>query len=409
MKILLVVLLLVLLMIYLNINKYENFLNINNKKRCLITDILFPTKFSKWRLVEILSFMEKYDTDILVINRVNNFGNIKFSFDYEEIKNKFNLDDYDILIFNPTYNVINKFNNDFDGTKFNNLHNSDYLFRKKKFRNENFNINNYNFVYHIFLMNYINFNKHYNYSFKNQFIHLYPGGGVTDNNVLENLENIINPDVNIITTQYFTSKYIKRKNKIELFGGPFYFKNEKNKIKKSINNELTICFTSLGHHELKGSNEYIKIVNLYKQKYKNDHVKFISIGPTYLNDNIISLPSMAQDELDNYYYNNVDIVINLTTGKEIDGFPLGIESILNGCLLLTTDTFNMNKSNNFNYNNFIIIIKDNIADIVNKIKILYDDRKFYNKLLEELQNKVYGLYNYDNMFIKRFDFIENNL
>lgn len=396
-------------MIYLNINKYENFLNINNKKRCLITDILFPTKFSKWRLVEILSFMEKYDTDILVINRINNFGNIKFSFDYEEIKNKFNLDDYDILIFNPTYNVINKFNNDFDGTKFNNLYNSDYLFRKKKFRNENFNIDNYNFVYHIFLMNYINFNKNYNYSFKNQFIHLYPGGGVTDNNVLENLENIINPDVNIITTQYFTSKYIKRKNKIELFGGPFYFKNEKNKIKKSINNELTICFTSLGHHELKGSNEYIKIVNLYKQKYKNDHVKFISIGPTYLNDNIISLPSMAQDELDNYYYNNVDIVINLTTGKEIDGFPLGVESILNGCLLLTTDTFNMNKSNNFNYNNFIIIIKDNIDDIVNKIKILYDDRNFYNKLLEELQNKVYELYNYDNMFIKRFDFIENSL
>ena len=38
------------------INKYkENLVNLNFKKRCLITDILFPTKFSKWRLVEIFS------------------------------------------------------------------------------------------------------------------------------------------------------------------------------------------------------------------------------------------------------------------------------------------------------------------------------------------------------------------
>lgn len=400
---------LVYLIRYTYINK-EKFVDLTLKKRCLITDILFPTKFSKWRLVEIFSFIEKYDTDILVINRINNFADNIFPFDYEEIKDKFNLNSYDILIFNPEYNWINKFNNDFDGIKFNNKHKSDYLFRKKKFRNEIFNVINYDFIYHIFLMNYINFNQKYNYPFKNQFIHLYPGGGITDKNILENLENIIHPDVNIIVTQNFISKNIKRINKIELFGGPFYFEHENNKIKKKDNsNVLTICFTSLGNHISKGSNEYIQIVNLYKEKYQSDLVKFISIGPEYLDNTIKSLPSMSQYDLDDYYNNNVDIVINLTTGKEIDGFPLGIESILNGCILLTTDTFNMNKSNNFNYNEFIIINKDNIEDIVNKIKMLYDDKNFYNKLLQELQNKVYELYNYNNMFIKRFDFIDSNL
>ena len=55
------------------IEKYE----IN--KRILLTDIVFPSKYAKWRLVEIHSFIHKYDTDILVINRINNFSNIEYT------------------------------------------------------------------------------------------------------------------------------------------------------------------------------------------------------------------------------------------------------------------------------------------------------------------------------------------
>lgn len=402
------IILLMLLLSFILLFKIENYENNEQKKRCLITDILFPTKFSKWRLVEIFSFMNKYDTDVLVIKKINNFGNNTFTFDYEELKDKFKLFEYDILIFNPYYNNLNKFNNNFDGTKYNNLLKADYLFRKKKFTNEVFNVNNYDFIYHIFLMNYTNFNEILKYPYKKQFIHLYPGGG-TNIDSLCNLEKNIHKDVNIITTQYFISKYITRKNKIDLFGGPFYCKNEKNRVKKSIKKELTICFTSMGNHVLKGSQEYIKIVKLYKKKFPNDLVKFISIGYFDLKNDIISILPMSQDILDDYYFNNVDILINLTTGQAIDGFPLGIESILNGCLLLTTDTFNVNKLNNFNFNDFIIISKDKIEDIVNKIKLLYDNRTFYNKLVEELQNNVFDLFNYNNLLVKRFDFIDKML
>jgi hypothetical protein len=402
------IILLILLLSFILLFKIENYENNEQKKRCLITDILFPTKFSKWRLVEIFSFMNKYDTDVLVIKKVNNYGNNILSFDYEELKDKFKLFEYDILIFNQNYNDLNKFNHNFDGTKFNNLIKADYLFRKKKFNNEVFNINNYDFVYHIFLANYIYFNEILKYPFNKQFIHLYPGGG-TDIKSLSTLEKNIHKDVNIISTQYFISKYITRKNKIDLFGAPFYCENDKNKVKKSNKKELTICFTSLGNHKLKGGQEYIKIAKLYKNKFPNDHVKFISIGSFDLKNNIISLSTMGQDVLDNYYFNNVDILINLTTGQAIDGFPLGIESILNGCLLLTTDVFNVNKLNNFNFNNFIIISKDKIEDIVNKIKLLYNNRTFYNKLVEELQNKVFDLFNYNNLLVKRFDFIDKIL
>lgn len=404
------IILLIMIFSFILFYKFENYVNDVNdvKKRCLITDMLFPTKFSKWRLVEVLSFIEKYDTDILVIEKINEYGNNIFSFDYEELKDRFNLLEYDILIFNPNYNHLNKFNNTTDGTKFNNLLKADYLFRKKKFNNEVFNINNYDFVYHIFLINYNNFNKILKFPYNKQFIHLYPGGGLGMES-LQELEQYIDKDVNIISTQYFISKHIKRKNKIDLFGGPFYCENEKNRVKKSIKKELTICFTSLGNHILKGSQEYIQVAKLYKDKFPNDLVNFISIGSFDLKNNIKSLLPMSQDVLDNYYFNNVDILINLTTGKAIDGFPLGIESILNGCLLLTTDVYNVNKLNNFNFNNFIIIVKDHIEDIVKKIKLLYDDRIFYNNLVDELQNNVFELFNYNNLLVKRFDFIDNML
>ena len=230
--------------------------------RCLITDILFPTKYSKWRLVEIHYFINKYDTDILVINKTNNYRDTNFKFDYDELKNKFDLSLYDILIFNPKYNFINNYNDNYDGTIFNNIIKCDYLFRKKKFRDEQFCINNYNFVYHIFLMNYTFFNNIFNYNMNKQFIHLYPGGGVTTNNI-ENMELIINKDVNLITTQEFISKHITRKNKIDIFCGGFFYENEIC-IKPTNKDKLTICFTCMANYIPKGGLDYIKIVSMYK-------------------------------------------------------------------------------------------------------------------------------------------------
>ena len=55
----------------------------NHKKRVLLTDIVFPNKYARWRLTEIYNFINDYDTDIMVINRINNYAGISFNFDFD--------------------------------------------------------------------------------------------------------------------------------------------------------------------------------------------------------------------------------------------------------------------------------------------------------------------------------------
>ena len=104
----------------------------NDKKRVLLTDIVFPNKYARWRLTEIYNFINDYDTDIMVINRINSYAGTSLNFDFVILCETFNLHDYNILIFNPEYNYINKYNSNFDGTKYNNKLPCDYILQKKK-------------------------------------------------------------------------------------------------------------------------------------------------------------------------------------------------------------------------------------------------------------------------------------
>ena len=349
-------------------------------KRILLTDCLFPNKYARWRLVEIYSFMKDYDTDILVVNKVSINAGIKMDFDYEILSDKFGLNNYDILIFNPKFNYINKFNNEFDGTKYNNKFPCDYLLQHSKFRDIPFNINNYDVVYHIFLNMYKQFNNIFKFEYKKQFIHLYPGGGYQGDNDI----NSIHPDVNLIPTQQFISKLITQNSFLNIYGGPFF---EKGKVvnKKKIKDNLCVCFTSLGDPIEKGADIYIKIVELFYKKYsdkklfsetnlqrmkENIDITFISIGVCPESKYIKKYESMDQFKLSKFYNKHVDIIISLDSGKALNGFPLGIEGIVEGCILLTTDVHNQNILNNFNIDPFFIINRDNLKDIINKIIFL---------------------------------------
>ena len=376
--------------------------------RVLLTDIMFPNKYAKWRLVEIKSFIEKYDCDIMVINRINSFACNIFEFDYEILCEEYNLYNYDILIFNPNYNKYNKYNNNYDGTIMNNLQNCDYVLRHKKYRNNSFDINDYNIIYHIFLTCYCSFNNSFKFVQDNQFIHLYPGGGV---NSIEQLQNLyINKDVKIISTQNFITTQIKKgKNKyINSFGGPFFNKNQQLKNKNFNENKLCICFTSMDDNYTKGGYIYVNIVEEFYKKYPNLNINFISIGNCNFSNNITSYKPMDQNELSNFYYENVDILLTLNTNKGINGFPLGVEAGIEGCVLLTTDPHNQNIENNFNIDNFYIIDTNDINNIVDKIALLTNKELLKEKSIE-IQNKLYELFNYNNTMVKIFDFIEHNI
>ena len=378
--------------------------------RLLLTDIMFPNKYAKWRSIEIKSFIEKYDCDIMVINRCTNFAGISYDFDYEILCEEFKLYNYDILIFNSAYNNYNVYNTDYDGTIFNNLEPCDYVLRHKKFRINTFNINDYDVIYHIFLMCYEIFNHRFISQMNKQFIHLYPGGGIIDFEYLKNL--YINKYVKIISTQNFITNQIKKgANKyIDVFSGPFFDKNQsiKYKINYKNNDILCVCFTSVGDMYIKGANIYKDIVEKYYKKYSNKNVKFISIGNCNFSENIVSYNVMEQNELSKFYYENVDILLTLNISNGINGFPLGIEAGIEGCVLLTTDPHNQNIENKFNIDSFFIIDTNNIDDIIDKIDMLKNKELLKEKSLE-IQNKLYSLFNYDNTMVKIFDFIESNI
>lgn len=364
----------------------------NHKKRVLLTDIVFPNKYARWRLTEIYNFINDFDTDIMVINRINSYAGIDLNFDYDILYKTFNLCEYNILIFNPSFNYINKYNSNFDGTKYNNKLPCDYILQKNKFNNTVFHVDNYNAIYHIFLMNYVSFNEKFLCKQEKQFIHLYPGGGFVNSDSIYK----INKNANIIPSQQFISKLIKKNSYLNIYGGPFFTKEQKCNEKKVTDN-ICVCFTSLGDYYEKGADIYVSLVNKFYEtnSNKNSNYSFISIGKCLSSKYIKHYNAMDQNELNNFYNKNVDILISLDSGIQLNGFPLGIEGIIEGCILLTTDVHNQNKMNNFNFDDFFIVDRNNIDDIIEKLLFLKDTLIRTDKL-NMLQEKIYNLFSYNN-------------
>ena len=363
----------------------------------LLTDILFPSKYAKWRIEKIKSFIDDMDADILVF-KVDSFAGINFEIDYEYMKDYFNLGDYNILIFDPKYNYINDYNKRIDGTLFNYRFPGSYLFTRKL----DFNPLEYDCVYHIFLYCWELFNRLYEYPKNKLFIHLYAGGGFTSGDSLD----IIDKDTSIISSQRFITDLLTQKgfiDFIEVMGSTLLQKDNEYTLRPINNVALNICFTSLGSNEDKGASNYINIVEKYKRLYPNDNIIFHSVGNCSPNEHINNHPPMAMKELENLY-DTIDILINLETGESINGWPLGVESILQGSILITTDTKNQSQYFPFS-KNIIIVEKNNMESVVDNIKMLYKDRELLNTMSQNIQKASNDFYSYENQQAKIFECI----
>jgi len=372
-----------------------------NAKRMLVTDVLFPNKFARWRLCGIKACMDEFDTDVLVIDKVS-FS--LYEFDYEHLRKSHNLDNYNILIFNPAYNAINKYNVGYDGTVHNGRFPGDYLLQLKKYQDTLFNANAYDVVYHIFYTSYNSFNRLYRFPFERQYVHLYPGGGLQGD--LKQINNI-NPQATIVSTQAFVSDYIVGrklgKRYIEMFGAPFLYRNEAPVRKpKKDTGPLNVCFTCLGEHYAKGVDLYINVVELYRKRHPNDYMAFYFVGSSPISKLIAFVPLMSQEQLDAFYRKEIDVMLNLERNKTVNGWPLGTEAAINGAVLLTTDNDNLNKRNRFFLDDFHIVSMHHTDGIIHKIKQLYDDRQLLHSKSVSLQDRVFELFKYENMMGKLF-------
>jgi hypothetical protein len=373
----------------------------SNKLRGLIVDILFPNKYSKWRNVEIKSFIENYDVDILV-HKINNFANVNYEFDWDFINSENLLEGYNIIIFDKNFNYLNKWNLNLDGTQYNTNNNFSYLITK----NDNFDLNSYDFVYHIFLMCYGRFNSIFNFNLNQQFIHLYPGGGF--NGDVTNLPN----EVNIISTHPITTKNlnsVNHQNYTEVLIGSLMEKNEKLvTFKDRTDRPFTICFSSMGFGDEKGYGEYMLLSKEYTSLYPNDNVRFISIGNNVSTLNITNYPPMDYLSLGDFYEKNVDVYINLATKKEFNGWPIGLESVIKGCVLITTDPDNIkDEYSKLTDDEFYVI--NNYQESIPILKLLFENDGFLNYKFKQGQEYFNQYLNYNDHQNKIFNFINHKL
>jgi hypothetical protein len=358
--------------------------------KILVVDRPFPTNEAQWKIEEVKSFILHKDVDVMsLMSKEEN---------YKEMKEYYGLNDYNVLIFNPRFNYLNKHNRKFDGTIFNNKYPGDYVVTK----NKDFNIKSYDIIYHIFYSRWRQFNSLYKLPQNKQVIHLYPGGGF-------NLESInsIPKDVHIITTQkYYTNLFLERGyiNIKEVLGAFFVQKDNKFEMRNLNNNKIIVCMTSVHDKKVKGHDVYESVVSKYKSLYKKDNIDFIFIGKqSFKCNDIKTYPIMPMSKLKKIF-ETVDIYINPEQGSFSNGWPLGVESMLKGSVLITTDPFNSSIYYK-QYSDDVIIVK-NDNDIIMNIKKLYDDRNLLLNISNRLQKNVNEFYSFDNQQQKIFDYID---
>lgn len=405
-------------------------------KHVLFNNTFFPTMYAKWRMTEIKAFIEYYKCDIGVLSVYTNYKD-QYSWDYEECKLYYNLEEYNILIFQKQYNYLNKFNNNFDGTIFNlpnkyeNLYPFCYMFVRKdrpitinwyKYIAPNtlvYDFKNYDLIYHIFLGNFEFFDNLNKFPYEKQAIRLYPGGGIDFNQKRLNLDN----KIKLITTNIRVTELVKNSNLSnfkQILYGPMIDKNEiirKKNLKKT--DKLNILFSTSGGYgknvyERKGYFRYINLIKYYKSTCKYNHFNFYCVGDIYPDFRIDSLDIiytglLSQKEFNELLINTIDITINLHSGGT-DGFPQGIEALMYGCLGIISDPNNFNEKTGLNFINkdeiFIVPYNSNPSKLCDILEDLDKDREKLLKISNKSQKKLINELSYEKQFKGLFKFLD---
>lgn len=361
----------------------------------LVVDCLYPNMYSRWRNVEITSFIKEYQADILVY-KINNYAGVPFGFDFDHAIYDDLHNNYNILIFDPQYNYHNRLNHRVDGITFNNTHPGSYVLTTRT----DFDISRYDAVYHIFLNVYTSFNRDYKFPFDRQSIHLYPGGGLAAPDCVTKID----PAVRLVTTHPDTTMWVGNRPHIQALIATLLDKDEE--IITNIDRErLGVCFSSLGPRHIKGEKTYLDIAEFYKTNYPDDTVDFYSVGNCVRSPYIKHFEAMDYKTLGEFYKKHINMYLNLETGINFNGWPLGIEAVVQGAVILTTDYRQSATKYKIPPNTFFI--SNHLSDIVKGIKQFYENKN----LLQEysLNTKAYltSLISYKQQQSRIFDFIQN--
>jgi len=384
------------------------------RARLLLTDVLFPNANAAWRLIEVKGFMDHFDTDIMVVFRVDTYAGRQITFDWEELKDSFGLHRYDLLILDPEYNAYNKHNPDApidggppcNGSAFNHALPGRYLLRLRKYAHLPLRVDTatYGWVHHIFFESYRRFTESVpDFPHARQSIHLYPGGGFFPGLVPhEHPPFNIDPRVLLFPTQAFSVDYVRQylpsNPVVTVYGGPIFPPGSKVVLKREHAplQPLFACFTSLGDVKEKGADLYVAIAESFRRTHPKDNVVFFGVGAVPPSSAVVHLESMPQASLDAFYREHVDIIFNLERTDRLNGWPLGTEAVAQGAVLFTTDHLNLNERNGYNFGEEVhIVVEANMEATVHRLHLYYGDRPVLHNHSLAGQQRIKEIYGYE--------------
>lgn len=355
-----------------------------SKTKLLIVDIIFPCTIGNWRTSEIHFFLNNpnFVTDILVspyfegIERTTSRSLVDIFKEYYDTYP--HLKGYNIFIFNKKRNAINQFNKStlsdgkiFDGTKFNGLIPGDYLFSKS----ENLTPSSYDVCYCIFMKSFAsNIAAIDKYSWP-VVCKVYPGGGYfgrCKGNDLNMLSLKVRNASAIVTQPFIYNHaldFLPRENVLPIYGVPTVDTlDHPPYIPKALKPyQIDICFSSFGYNERKGMSSFIKLAT-YFSEHNDSSISDVKIyfhicgmvGSSALK-NLTYHGVKPIKELIIFYSETVDIFVSpnvYDNRKEPDGFPLGTEAMIQGCIPIICDPLNCNiglSKDMFNENDSLVM------------------------------------------------------
>ena len=356
--------------------------------RLAIYDGIFPMIYGRWRTVEINHFLlhPSFETDVYIpifmLEWIRTYIGIDLLTCFDQYYSIYpHLQDYNILIFNPSYNALNKYNRNVDGTAFNHKYPGDFLFTKRDIPDWNYDV-----TYSIFLET-----RFYARIIQQpSIVRIYPGGGYIDNpEVMNQLRSIASEE--IITTQPFITERVKQicSHVTEIKGVPLLSHDLPPWDKPTNPDVLHVCYTSLVYVSAKGYDRYFELA----RQVNDPRIHFHAAGVSARADappNITFHGLLTPSQLD-ALFRDMDVIVSPNRKERApDGFPLGGEALIWGCIPVLSDPYDMNKFYGFEG----LIMQDFDLEVTKEFLLMLlnnvDKRRELQRKNQEIARRIFS-------------------
>lgn len=367
----------------------------NTDPAVLVTDIMFPSTISAWRLNQISMFIEEVQADILVPSRVNEYAGVQFPFQWVPLQEL--LSDYDLIIFNPTvwsWPGVAEAAAISNVTRAHALLPVDYLIRHKKRRHEPVDISRYHAVHHMFQMTWQGFMTRFPWVPPcRQSIWFAARTSCTNEH--------LHTGVYLITTDLMCLAVIRRHMPhnplLPLLGMPILNRRASmvKKPLKSPHEKLVVAMASVGNVQNKGADVYVKLAELYHARYPGSNVVFYGIGNIPSSPIVVPLATMPQVNLSMLYRNEVDVMFSPESHNGGNTWPMGTEAVVQGAVLFSTDFHDMNRLNGYLFDKGFVKITVEADECLSFLRQYELNRTLLHEHSQALQARAWQLWNYD--------------